>query len=86
MPRNPSPSPAAGFPFEAETNSPAEALRTPRHYREGGSPVARKEARWCGTWRAFLCPPRGESAMDGIIYLVGLIVIVMAILTFFGLR
>jgi hypothetical protein len=31
-------------------------------------------------------PTTGGSIMDGIIYLVGVIVIVMAILSFFGLR
>jgi hypothetical protein len=30
--------------------------------------------------------PRGSDPMHGIIYLVGLIVVVMAILSFFGLR
>jgi hypothetical protein len=30
--------------------------------------------------------PSGGLIMDGIIYLVGLIVIIMAILSFFGLR
>jgi hypothetical protein len=32
------------------------------------------------------CKSLGGSVMDGIIYLVGLIVIIMAILSFFGLR
>jgi hypothetical protein len=29
---------------------------------------------------------RGGSSMDGIIYLVGLVVVILAVLSFFGLR
>ena len=36
--------------------------------------------------RFYGCLKTLEADMDGIIYLVGLIVIVMAILSFFGLR
>jgi hypothetical protein len=31
------------------------------------------------------CPPQGEH-MNGIIYIVGLVVVVAAVLSFFGLR
>jgi hypothetical protein len=39
-----------------------------------------------GVWFYSLSRSTLEARMDGIIYLVGLIVIVMAILSFFGLR
>jgi hypothetical protein len=35
---------------------------------------------------AYQVTPRRRTTMDGIIYLVGLIVIILAILSFFGLR
>lgn len=34
----------------------------------------------------FTCVNRGLIEMNGIIYLVGLVVVIMAILSFFGLR
>lgn len=37
-------------------------------------------------WEAHIQCLRGNIPMNGIIYLVGLVVVVMAILSFFGLR
>ena len=34
----------------------------------------------------FLVPEAGEEAMNSVIYIVGLVVVVVAILSFFGLR
>ena len=45
---------------------------------------SRQELRNCGTVCVVLA--HSESAMDGIIYLVGLIVIIMFILSFLGLH
>ena len=47
-------------------------------------PIASAPCGW--TFQSYLEHIRGNCTMNGIIYLVGLIVVVMAILSFVGLR
>lgn len=49
----------------------------------GQSPEPETEA---GRFAAQDAPHLGEPRMNGLIYLVGLVVIILAILSFFGLR
>jgi hypothetical protein len=45
-----------------------------------------KAAPWNNYSGVPLFPRSSEAAMNGIIYLIGLIVVILAILSFFGLR
>jgi hypothetical protein len=51
-------------------------LRARRLTNNAGAPM----------FRPFFLNETGDLAMDSIIYLVGLVVVIMAILSFFGLR
>ena len=55
-----------------------------RHKMPGWAAVARNLLRELRLMR--LLHERRRKVMDGLIYLIGLIVVVMAILSFFGLR
>jgi hypothetical protein len=67
------------WPPRADIQSPHCINRT----REPKNPIGEEQVERVLVIRG---PMAEEAIMDGIIYLVGLIVIIMAILSFFGLR
>ncbi|SMH41080.1 hypothetical protein [Mesorhizobium australicum] len=57
--------------------------------RKSAGPERMAAVRWGtisgeGSWKTGI-PPHGETYMNGIIYLIGLVVVVLAVLSFFGL-
>lgn len=71
--------------------TPIGISETPGGLRAAGSSRANAQKKMDDVWNLendtlLISPTVGGTAMDGIIYLVGLIVIIMAILSFFGLR
>jgi hypothetical protein len=60
----------------------ARRIRTAHKYGNGRA----LRALWKSSFAGVPARERGETGMDGIIYLVGLVVVILAVLSFFGLR